>query len=232
MKRGKDGKFHILYKVTNTLNERFYIGKHSTRILEDGYLGSGRRIRDEIKKYGKENFKREILEYCNTEEELYSLEEQIVNKELIDQDLCLNLVNGGYGSFNACNTPDGIEARRHTFKIWSDSGKKAVIEKFHNDEEFRKRQLIALQKASKAGVKKILEKYPEGIWKGKFHQAETKEKMAVSHKGKHQGEKNSQYGKMWIYNLETLESIRISKEDFIPEGWNKGRKVKSFKGKR
>ena len=228
MKRGSDGKFHILYKVTNTLNERFYIGKHSTRILEDGYLGSGKRITAEVNKYGKQNFKREILEFCNSEEELFLLEKQIVNDDLIQQDLCLNLVNGGKGSFAACNSEEGIENRKWTFKMWSKSGTKAFTKKFYEDKEFRKKQINTLKNASKKGIKKALEKYPEGIWKGKSHSEETKERMGISHKGKHEGEKNSQYGKMWIYNLETSESIRIDKEEVIPEGWNKGRKIKKF----
>ncbi len=40
-----------------------------------------------------------------------------------------------------------------------------------------------------------------------------------------QGEKNSQFGTMWIYNLELKESKRIKINDSIPEGWIKGRKM-------
>ena len=42
----------------------------------------------------------------------------------------------------------------------------------------------------------------------------------------HSGEKNPQYGSMWIYNLELKESKKIPKGDNIPDGWLKGRKMK------
>lgn len=42
--------FHFLYKTTNTLNGKIYIGAHSTQDLNDGYLGSGKQILDAIKK--------------------------------------------------------------------------------------------------------------------------------------------------------------------------------------
>jgi hypothetical protein len=38
------------------------------------------------------------------------------------------------------------------------------------------------------------------------------------------GEKNSQFGTMWITNSESGESKKIKKGDLIPDGWVKGRK--------
>lgn len=63
-------KYHFIYKTTNLINKKFYIGMHSTDNLNDGYIGSGKRIWYSIKKYGKENFNRIILRGCNTIEEL------------------------------------------------------------------------------------------------------------------------------------------------------------------
>ena len=74
-------KQHLIYKITNTLNGRFYIGMH-TGSEADGYLGSGKRIRAEVKKYGKENFKKEILEVCSNRKSLEQREAEIVNEEL------------------------------------------------------------------------------------------------------------------------------------------------------
>ena len=46
--------YHFIYKTTNKINNHFYIGMHSTNNIDDGYLGSGKRLYKEIKKHGKE----------------------------------------------------------------------------------------------------------------------------------------------------------------------------------
>lgn len=55
--------FYFIYKTTNTINNRIYIGSHSSHTIEfDGYFGSGKNIITAIKKYGENSFTREILE--------------------------------------------------------------------------------------------------------------------------------------------------------------------------
>jgi len=65
----------------------------------------------------------------------------------------------------------------------------------------------------------------KGSFKGKTHTIETKKKMSQSHKDKHIGRKNSQYGTMWIYNLELKTNKKINSNEDIPEGWIRGRKM-------
>lgn len=89
-------KQHIIYKITNLLNGRFYVGMH-TGYPDDGYFGSGKRLKAEIKKYGKENFKKEILEILPDRHSLELKESTLVNAELLADPLCLNLKNGGEG---------------------------------------------------------------------------------------------------------------------------------------
>ena len=67
-------KFHYLYKITNNINGKYYIGRHSTDNLEDNYFGSGVGIRNAINKYGINNFSKEILQFCETTEELCNME--------------------------------------------------------------------------------------------------------------------------------------------------------------
>ena len=47
---------HFTYQTKNMLNEKNYVGIHSTKNLNDGYLGSGIALQKAIRKYGKENF--------------------------------------------------------------------------------------------------------------------------------------------------------------------------------
>lgn len=95
MQVNKSYKYHYLYKITNQLNGKFYIGIHSTNNLNDGYFGSGTYINNAIKKHGKENFVKEILEYKETREELSKREEEIVTLEFIQNPLTYNIRLGG-----------------------------------------------------------------------------------------------------------------------------------------
>jgi hypothetical protein len=91
-------KYHIVYKTTNLLNGKFYIGVHSTNNLNDNYFGSGDALLKAIKKYGRKNFKREILECFNTREEAFKKEEVIVTEEFINRDDNYNTKVGGASS--------------------------------------------------------------------------------------------------------------------------------------
>ncbi len=66
---------------------------------------------------------------------------------------------------------------------------------------------------------------PNGVWLGKKHNQESKLKMSNSHKGKHDGELNSQYGTIWITNGKENKKIKTYEE--IPNGWEKGRVLKN-----
>lgn len=54
-KQASRRKYHYIYKTTCTITSKFYIGMHSTDNLEDGYVGSGKRLWYSINKHGKEN---------------------------------------------------------------------------------------------------------------------------------------------------------------------------------
>ena len=62
--------YYYIYKITNIHNNKFYIGSHKTPDLNDGYFGSGIYLNRSIKKYGKDNFKKEYLMFCSSEEEV------------------------------------------------------------------------------------------------------------------------------------------------------------------
>jgi hypothetical protein len=68
-----------------------------------------------------------------------------------------------------------------------------------------------------------------GILNGYKHTEETKKKLR-NHKGKQEGQKNSQYGKKWIHNIELKQNKKIKKTDEIPIGWTLGRIQKYWGG--
>jgi hypothetical protein len=71
-------KFYFVYLTTNLINGKQYVGDHSTHNLNDNYLGSGKIIKDAIKKYGIQNFKKEILEQFNTKQEAFNSQEKYI----------------------------------------------------------------------------------------------------------------------------------------------------------
>lgn len=94
-------KYHIVYKTTNIVNNKIYVGIHSTNRLEDGYIGSGWVLKDAIKKYGKDKFFREVLYLFHTREAALAMEAEIVDQEFIDRTDTYNLVLGGLAGAGA-----------------------------------------------------------------------------------------------------------------------------------
>lgn len=202
-------KYHFIYKTTNLLNNKFYIGMHSTSNLKDGYIGSGTSLRHAVRKYGVNNFKLEIIEWCENREILIQREKEIITEDYINNINCYNMKPVGTGGFN------NIE---HQFKCSQSAGlkhKKRMIE----DEEYRKKRQsqisIANYKRLERGdlipINKIYS------WNGKKHKPETIEKMKNSKKGQGSGENNSQYGTRWITN--GSENKKIKKDDNLPINW-------------
>ena len=86
---------HYLYKTINNLNGHYYYGIHSTNDINDGYLGSGKRFKSALKKYGKHNFTKHILEYFSTRRDAELREKEVITEEMIKSKNCYNLTWGG-----------------------------------------------------------------------------------------------------------------------------------------
>ena len=97
MRKEKKYNYNYIYKITNIKNNKYYIGMHSTNNLDDGYMGSGKRLWYSINYHGKENHVKEILEYLPSRKLLKKRERELVSKELVGEELCLNLKVGGEG---------------------------------------------------------------------------------------------------------------------------------------
>ncbi len=95
----------VIYKTTNLLNGKYYIGKDQKNNPE--YLGSGMLLTKAIKKYGKENFKKEILEECVNKEELAKRERYWIERlDARNKTIAYNIGEGGDGGDNFSGHPD------------------------------------------------------------------------------------------------------------------------------
>lgn len=88
---------YTIYKITNTINNKFYIGKHQTNDINDSYMGSGIAITKAIKKHGKENFIKEILFVFDNEQDMNRKEKELITEELVSDPNCYNIGVGGEG---------------------------------------------------------------------------------------------------------------------------------------
>ena len=212
---------YFIYKITNNIDNKIYIGKHKTKIENDDYFGSGILIQRAIKKFGKENFTKEILFECQSEEEMNLMEAKIVDEDFIYRDDTYNLKLGGGGGFDYINK-NGLthgDNWKNSCKKSPKNGSKKVKMLLSSNDEFRD---IFSDKV-RMGLKRY---YTTNInpFKGKTHTEESKKKMSNARKGKCSGSKNNNYGNIWITN--GIESVLISKQQNIPAGYVKGRTYK------
>lgn len=84
---------YIVYKTTNKINGKIYVGVHNGSNLD--YLGSGKYLNDAIKHYGSNAFEKVILHECLTKQEALEIEASIVTPEFIAREDTYNLVVGG-----------------------------------------------------------------------------------------------------------------------------------------
>ena len=95
----------VIYKTTNLVNGKWYIGKDERN--RPWYLGSGILLRKAVQKYGKENFRKEILDNAKTKEDLAELEKKIITEtNAVNDPMSYNLAAGGKGGHSWGNYPE------------------------------------------------------------------------------------------------------------------------------
>ena len=222
-------KIHYLYKTTCGITGKYYIGMHSTNNIDDGYLGSGKKLRHSIRKYGKENHQKEILEFFETRELLAEAEKKIITFDLLNDKLCLNLAEGGYGGNGA----------KFLTKEQLSKGRKKCDEILKEKYGGNFKSVIArnyYNKSTDEEKERHSQKIKEGLKNSNFNHAtrlgskqsnEFKKMISEVNSIRQKGSGNSQYGTCWVMNEN--ESKKIKKEDLdghLKKGWVLGRKIK------
>lgn len=141
---------YYIYRITNNINNKTYIGQHKyckSLLVEDGYMGSGVILKKAQKKYGIENFTKEIITIAMSRSEANVLEKYYIAKEHKENTYgCYNIADGGQG---------GAAFRGH-----------------HHSEESNNKNSETLKSKHRHwytnGTKNVCsEKCPEGFWKGR-----------------------------------------------------------------
>jgi group I intron endonuclease len=198
----------VIYKTTNLINGKFYVGKDVRNL--NCYLGSGKLLKRAIKKYGKNNFVKEILEICNNLTDLEEREKFWI-KELDSINNGYNLTEGGTGGDTFTNNSNKEETRNKLKKRIVSEEVKLIrlnnLTPFQNGENhpnFGKKQ------SQETKEKRIISFQKKGFnspMEGKNHTEETKQKIREKKIGT-------------IISEETKEKMRNSS--------NKGGKQKIF----
>jgi hypothetical protein len=194
--------YYTIYKVTNKANEKYYIGKHQTKNLDDGYMGSGNLVKRAIKKHGIDNFTKEILYIFQTEEEMDAMEKELV----VLSEMSYNMCEGGKGGFGYVNKK-GINNKNHEhvgklvgsiIKGRKNPGASVNLKKLHADGKIKIPDWTGRKHSDKS--KNLMSEKKTGIipWnKGKVgaHSEETKRKISEKLKGRapwNKGKKENQ----------------------------------------
>lgn len=235
-------KYHYLYKITNLRNNKYYIGIHSTNDLNDEYMGSGVLIKKAIEKYGVDCFKKDIIQFVDSREDLIQLEKNIVNESIVNDEMSYNMVLGGS---NFLNTTIGMitvrDSNGNTFNVKVDDqrrisgelvpilkGTRNVIDKNGNsynvsidDPRIKTGELFSPSK----GMVTVIDK------DGNFHYVSTDDERYISGELKFKCP-NPEGRKHWKWVIKNGECKSIHEnelDEYLQDGWIIGNIHKGLK---
>lgn len=205
---------YTVYKTTNLINGKIYIGTHATDDPNDSYLGSGTYLNRATQKYGTDQFRKEVLAIFDNPEDMFNLERELVNEEYLKTTNTYNLRLGGDGGFDyILSHPNISEWRKRAGKQGGDSPKNPF-----KSSEFKEKYQYFRSK------KHLLEFQPLTNTKESI----LKKKETFKEINHQQGDKNSNFGTKWIFHPESKCSMKIQEEelnDYLSNGWILGRKL-------
>jgi hypothetical protein len=219
----------FIYKTTRVKDGAFYIGKHSTLNLDDGYLGSGYRIKASVKAHGKGAHRREILKFGMDEVDLRRLEQQELTEDVLTNPLCLNLAPGGQGG----NIGGGGFFSPEHKAAFHKGGGRATAAKASRDPVFA----VEMSARKSAGNKahrmaatpeeklRLVTTQRLATEAAKLPAAKAKRVTTYAVTGHSKGANNPNYGRKWMNNGIINKGVLIGEVDqFLNNGYVMGRK--------
>jgi group I intron endonuclease len=206
-----------IYKTTNLINNKIYIGK-SSKEFNPNYFGSGSMLKSSIKKYGKENFSNEILETCLNLKELDNREIFWISEyNSIDPKIGYNISKGGSGGDTYTNNPnypqiiEKLKKRKHT-----EESKKKISENNWQSRNKGARTGSVWGKEQREKMEKIW-KEKGGSMKNKSHTEETKLKISELKKGKSLSEETKEKMRGKRGKMPIISCPYCKKEGGVPQ---------------
>lgn len=184
----------------------------------------GKRITAAIKKYGIENFEREIIKFFDSRLEMFEYEHLKVDENTLKDPQCYNLIVGGIGYLQIENLSNSVTVLIDNGKTWKNISKE---EYYKNKEKYittTKNKIVVKDKLGKIYcVDKTDERYLSGdlvpIWNGKRHREESKEKIRNT-----MTPKDSKNPRIWVSKDGQFKYLRKELlEEYLNNGWIKGR---------
>lgn len=221
---GVDGRYHYFYRIVNNINGKYYFGIHSTKNLNDGYSGSGTILRLSYKKYGRDNFSMYLERFFESRDELIKYEEQIVDNDLVQDDLCYNIIQGGLANPHQFNW-DPNKPHHSLGRIHINNGEhNKVVNPGELDEYLANGYVLGELQHTTIG-KVVVNKeglpdrfiYPEEI------PTYLKDGWVCGGRSRNKGQKSFAKGQMWIMKDDIRKRINPDElQSYINNGWQKG----------
>ena len=183
----------LIYKATNLINNKSYIGQTIFTLNKRKYShadsashGSNYAIHRAIRKYGEENFKWEVLCECDTIEVLNEKEQFYIKEYKTFGKNGYNMTKGGCGSLGYVASDETREKLRKAMigRKLTDEWKQKISKAHIGKPKSEKHRLSMM---GRVGINNL----------GKKHSEETKRKISEAHKGK-------------VFSKETIEKMKIN----------------------
>ena len=188
-------KKYFIYMTTNLITNEKYIGKHYGT-EDDSYLGSGLILQRAILKYGKENFKREILYFSKNNQENNEKEKEFIKLyNAVEDKMFYNISEGGDGGdiFHTLPLEQQEQLREKARQQCLGKGN-PMYGKHHTEETKEKLRKIDKSYTQTEEYRKNMSEATKGEKNGMYgkkHTEESKQKMSKAKKGKNLGKENA-----------------------------------------